>query len=99
MFRPEGRRDGCPGGSLGCLQQRPQGFGRRAPVDKGRQDDQAPYVVNMPNGYLNMALKCVASDLLVSHTRIAPPVVVANSSACDEGVAEKLGIPRIMARG
>ena len=85
------------GVAAGCSKDR-KGLGD-APVDKNRQDDQAPYIVNMPNGFMNVALKCVAKDLLVSHTRVAAPVIVPNSSACEEGVAERLGIPRVVARG
>ena len=83
--------------AVGCSKDR-KGLGD-SPVDKGRHDDQAPYIINMPNGFMNLALKCVSKDLVVSHTRQAPPVVVANAASCAEGEAERLGIPRVVARG
>lgn len=68
---------------------------RDAPVDARLQDNQAPLIVNMPNGYMNPALKCVGDMLIISHTRAASPVAIDEASPCAEGVAEELGIPRV----
>ena len=58
-----------------------------APINARLQDDSAPYIVNMPDGYLNLALKCIGDDLVIAHTREAAPVVVPSSDACNEGGA------------
>jgi hypothetical protein len=55
---------------------------RDAPIDTRLQDNTAPYIVNMPDQYANLALKCLGNDLLVSHTREAPPLVVEDADAC-----------------
>lgn len=68
---------------------------RDAPINTGLQDNQAPFIVNMPNGYMNLALKCLGGDLVIASTREAPPVVIADATACAEGRAEELNIPRI----
>lgn len=56
-----------------------------APVDRSLVDDQAPYIVNMPDGFMNLALKCLGDDLIVAHTRQASPLVVADSELCGPG--------------
>ena len=56
-----------------------------APIDRNLQDNQAPYIVNMPDGYMNLALKCLGDDLIVAHTRQAAPIVVADSELCGPG--------------
>lgn len=66
-----------------------------APVDQSKTDNQAPFIVNSPNTFQNVALKCVNNDLVATHTREAPPVIIADASACDPGVAEQIGIPRV----
>lgn len=66
-----------------------------APIDSTKQENSAPYIVNGPNGYHNLALKCLGADLLVTHTRQAPPIVVVGASSCRPGVAEAIGIPRV----
>lgn len=70
-----------------------------APIDQRLQDNQAPLIVNMPDGFMNLALKCVGSTLVAAHTRQGPPVLVAESDACAEGRAESLGIPRAQEGG
>lgn len=72
---------------------------RDAPIDASKQDNQAPFIVNMPNGYMNLALKCVGDDLVIAHTRAAAPVVVADASSCAPGEAERVGIPRVGGTG
>ena len=56
-----------------------------APINPGLQDDSAPLIVNMPDQFMNLALKCVGSTLVVSHTREAAPVVIDDASLCEEG--------------
>lgn len=56
-----------------------------APIDPNLQDDQAPFIVNMPDGYMNLALKCLGDDLIVAHTRAAAPVVLPDSDLCLDG--------------
>jgi hypothetical protein len=56
-----------------------------APVRASLVDDQPAFIVNMPDRYFNLALKCAGRDLLVSHTREGPPVVVTDADACREG--------------
>lgn len=64
---------------------------RDAPIDARLQDNSAPFIVNMPNKYMNLALKCIGDDLVIAHTRQAAPVVIADSDACLEGT----DVPRV----
>lgn len=66
---------------------------RDAPINTSLQDNQAPFIINMPDGFMNMALKCVGTDLVIAHTRIAAPVVVPGAALCAEGAAN--GIARV----
>jgi hypothetical protein len=68
---------------------------RDAPVDANLQDNQAPLVINFPDGYMNVSVKCLDGDLIVAHTRQAAPSAVPGATACRPGEAEKLGIPRV----
>jgi hypothetical protein len=56
-----------------------------APIDLNLQDDTAPYIINMPDGYMNLALKCIGDDLVIAHTREAAPLVVESADVCREG--------------
>ena len=56
-----------------------------APVDRSLIDDQAPFIVNMPDGFMNLALKCLGDDLIVAHTRQASPTIVVDSELCGPG--------------
>lgn len=78
----------------GCGAREDHGV-RDAPINTDLQANLAPFIVNGPDRFHNLALMCVADDLTVTHTREAAPVVVSHSSACDPGVAEALGIPRV----
>ena len=71
-----------------------RGF-RDAPVDLVLQDNVAPFIVNMPDKFANLALKCLEGDLMVSHTRNGAIVVAPNASVCLPGAAERVGVPRI----
>lgn len=78
---------------VGCADQ-DRGM-RDAPINTNLQDNQAPYVVNFSDDFHNLELKCAVRDLLITHTRTAPPVVVKDSSVCEPGVAESMGVPRV----
>jgi len=66
---------------------------RDAPVDRNLQDNQAPFIVNMPDGYMNLALKCLGKDLVIGHTRVAVPQVLPDHEWCAEGAVT--GVPRV----
>ncbi len=55
-----------------------------APIDPGLQDDSAPLIVNMPDKFMNLALKCIDTTLVVSHTREAATVVIDDASLCQD---------------
>ena len=80
--------------STACGAQAKRGY-RDAPIDQRLQDNTAPYVVNSPNTFPNLTLKCVGGDLLVTTTREAAPVIGVGASACKPGAAEAIGIPRV----
>lgn len=80
---------------VGCTDQDEKGTGDTA-VDRNLQDDQPPLILNFPNDFMNVALKCVGGDLIVTHRRNpAPPLLGVGATACRPGEAEKLGIPRV----
>jgi len=58
---------------------------RDAPVDTRLQDNTSPYIINMPDGFMNLSLKCLEDTLVVVHTRTASPVIVDDSALCREG--------------
>lgn len=66
-----------------------------APIDESLQDNQAPLIINMPDTFMNLALKCVGGDLVMAHTRNAAPTVIPGADSCKPGQAEKLRIPRV----
>lgn len=53
-----------------------------APVDTRLMDETAPYIINMPDQFMNLALKCVGDDLIVAHTREAPPLYIPDADPC-----------------
>lgn len=54
-----------------------------APV--GKANDSPAYIVNMPNGYMNVAIRCVGGNGIYGHTREAAPTVIPNDPLCAEG--------------
>jgi hypothetical protein len=58
---------------------------RDAPIDTSLQDNTSPYIINMPDGFMNLSLKCLEDTLVVVHTRTAPPVLIDDSNLCREG--------------
>jgi len=53
-----------------------------APV--GDRDDAPAVVVNFPDGFMNVAVKCHGPNGIYTHTRAAAPVVVPNDPTCQE---------------
>lgn len=53
-----------------------------APIDTNKQDNTTPYIINMPDGFMNLAFKCHGSDGIYAHTREAAPVIVPNDPNC-----------------
>jgi len=64
-----------------------------APIDTSLQDNQAPFIVNMPDTFHNLALKCAGGDLLISHTREGAPIVAEDNALCAEGSTSK--VPKV----
>ena len=54
-----------------------------APVKS--KDDSPAVVINFPDGFLNVAFKCLNGNGIYTHTREAAPVVVVDDPNCDEG--------------
>ena len=60
---------------------------RDAPIDTRLQDNSAPYVVNMPDSFMNIAIKCIGPNGIYAHTRPAAPVVVPDDPLCVNGTS------------
>ena len=54
-----------------------------APVQDKAGDDRAAVVINMPDGFANVAIKCYAGNGLYVTTRDAPPIIIADDPNCD----------------
>lgn len=52
-----------------------------APVDQ-QQNNEPAHIVNMPDGFMNIAWKCEGHNGIYAHTRDAAPVVVPNDPNC-----------------
>ena len=48
----------------------------------GDVDDTPANVINFPNGFMNVAHKCMGPNGIYTHTRAASPVVIANDPLC-----------------
>jgi hypothetical protein len=67
--------------AVGCSDTTPTGDAGTKSVD-----DSPAHVVNMPNGFMNIAFKCMGVNGIYAHTRTAAPVVVPNDPECrDDG--------------
>lgn len=54
-----------------------------SPVEPAaQQDNLAPHIINMPDGFMNLAFKCNGTDGIYAHTRDAAPVIVPNDPNC-----------------
>jgi hypothetical protein len=57
-----------------------------SPVEPAnQQDNRAPHIINMPDGFMNLAFKCNGKDGVYAHTRDAAPVVIPNDPNCGVG--------------
>lgn len=54
-----------------------------APVQNRRGDDAPAVVVNMPDGFANIAFKCLNGSGLYVTTREAAPIVIKDDPNCD----------------
>lgn len=64
----------------GCSNYKTHKGIKDAPHDKG--DNKIAHIVNMPDGYANIARKCDGPNGIYVTTREAPPVVVVNDPNC-----------------
>jgi hypothetical protein len=63
-------------------------------ADVGRWDDTPAYVINMPDGFMNVAVKCdPAGFRIYAHTRPAPPLVIEDASC-----KGRTGVPQVYAK-
>jgi hypothetical protein len=58
-----------------------------APVKGNSGDDSPAIVINFPDGFMNVAFKCIGPNGIYTHTREAAPVIVKDDPNCDEGKA------------
>lgn len=54
-----------------------------APVQNRKGDDKAAVVINFPDGFANIAVKCHKGNGLYVTTREAAPIVVKDDPICD----------------
>lgn len=70
---------------LGACSQPDHGTGDSPVEPVNQQDNRAPHIINMPDGFMNLAFKCNGKDGVYAHTRDASPVVVPNDPNCTGG--------------
>lgn len=66
----------------GCSQS---GYGTSHGIKDAGHDggDNLPaHIINMPDGFMNLAFKCNGGDGIYAHTRDAAPVIVPNDANC-----------------
>lgn len=61
-----------------------------APVQNRKGDDKAAVVVNFPDGFANVAIKCYGGTAVVSTTREAPVQLIPDSTLCNGDEVVKL---------
>lgn len=61
-----------------------------APVQDRNGDDKPAVVINFPDGFANVAIKCYSGTAVVSTTREAPVQVVPDSVMCDGDAVVRL---------
>lgn len=66
--------------SLGCSGYNNERGRGDAPV--GERDDTPAQVINFPDLFMNVAMKCLGGNGIYTHTREGAPVVVANDPEC-----------------
>lgn len=69
--------------TAGCSSWNDQRGRGDAPVDS--YDDEPAVVINFPDKFANVAVKCLGSTGVYTSTREAPPVVVPQDAHCTEG--------------
>lgn len=69
--------------AVGCSQYNDERGKGDAPVENRRGDDAPAVVVNFPDGFANIAFKCLNGNGLYVTTRDAPPVIVKDDPNCD----------------
>ena len=72
-------------GAAGCQSYNERRGKGDAPV--GATDDTPAKVVNFPNGFMNVAFKCIGPNGVYAHTREAAPAVVPDDPNCATGAA------------
>jgi hypothetical protein len=65
-----------------------------APVEDREGDDKPAVVVNFPDGFANVALKCYGGTGFVSTTREAPVQVVPDARWCDGDAVSTEVLPK-----
>ena len=70
-------------GAVGCQSYNESRGKGDAPV--GSTDDTPAKVVNFPNGFMNVAFKCIGPNGVYAHTREAAPAVVPDDPNCATG--------------
>lgn len=67
---------------LAACSQPDHGTGDSPVEPVNQQDNRAPHIINMPDGFMNLAFKCNGKDGIYAHTRAASPVVIPNDPNC-----------------
>lgn len=66
----------------GCSEYNDQRGKGDAPVENREGDDKAAVVINFPDTFANVAIKCYAGTAIISTTREAPVNVIPDSTFC-----------------
>lgn len=74
----------------GCSEYNDQRGKGDAPVQNREGDDKPAVVINFPNEFANVAIKCYGGTALLTTTREAAPLVIPDSSLCDGDEVVKL---------
>lgn len=54
-----------------------EGSGTRdAPIDVRLRENSAPFVANTPNGFMNVAIRCVGANAIYAPAQPAAPVAI-----------------------
>lgn len=78
-------------GAVGCSGwNNERGLGDAPVMEKNGNDDPA-VVINFPDTFANVAIKCFNGTAIISHTREAQPLVIADSTFCDGDKVVKVG--------
>ncbi|MCU0270468.1 MAG: hypothetical protein MUF83_17720 [Acidimicrobiales bacterium] len=76
---------------VGCSEYNDERGRGDAPI--GKFNDSPAYVVNMPDQFHNIAIRCVGGNGIYAHTREAAPTVIVDDPLCAEGgFIDQLGL-------